>query len=173
VTGLNANWGGCDVYWSTDNVNFFRVGRIAGSARYGTLRSTFASGTDPDTTNTLQLQLTNTNLQLVSASATDADNLSTLMYVDGEFIAYSAVTLVGTGQYNLGTRIRRGKYGSTIASHASGTSWARFDDALFRIRIDPGRIGQTLYFKFPSYNIYGGAQEDISTISSYSKVLAL
>ncbi|HZR02409.1 MAG TPA: phage tail protein [Burkholderiales bacterium] len=173
VTGLNANWGGCDVYWSTDNVNFFRVGRIAGSARYGTLRSTFASGTDPDTTNTLQLQLTNTNLQLVSASATDADNLSTLMYVDGEFIAYSAVTLVGTGQYNLGTRIRRGKYGSTIASHASGTSWARFDDALFRIRIDPGRIGQTLYFKFPSHNIYGGAQEDISTISSYSKVLAL
>lgn len=173
VSGANANWGGCDVFWSVDNVNFFYVGTIHGPARYGTLRSTFASGSDPDTTNTLALQLANTNLQLVSASSTDADNLRTLMYVDGEIIAYSTTTLVGAGQYNLGTRIRRGKYGSAIASHASGTSWARLDAAIFRIPFDPGDIGKTIYFKFPSFNIYGGANEDISTLSSYSKVLAL
>jgi hypothetical protein len=172
VAGGTANWGGCDVYWSVDNANYFYLGTISGPARYGTLRSTFASGSDPDSINTLAVQLVNTGLQMDSGSTADADNLRTLLYVDGEIMSYQTATLVGAGQYNL-TYLRRGKYGSAIASHASGTSFARMDNALFRVPFDPGMIGQTIYFKFPSFNVYGHGQETLASVPAYSKVLAL
>lgn len=170
ASGAGGAWGGCDVYMSLDNTTYLYMGTISGPARYGTLRSTFASGADPDDANTLQLQLANTTLALTSGTQADEDNLRTLMYVDGEIMSYRTATLVGAGQYDL-THMRRGKYGSTIASHSSATKWARIDAALFRVGFDPGMNGQTVYFKFPSFNVYGKAHETLAAATAYSYLI--
>jgi hypothetical protein len=152
---------------SFDNTTYFYVGTIFGAARYGTLRSTFASHADPDDTNTLQLQLANTGLVLSSGTSTDEDTLVTLLYVDSEIMSYRTATLVGAGQYDL-THMRRGKYGSTIASHATSSKWARIDGGIFRVPYDPGAIGKTVYFKLPSFNVYGQARESLASATAYS-----
>lgn len=172
VCGSNTMpWGGCDVYESLDGgTTYAYVGTMDGRgnpARYGTLTAIFASGGDPDTTHTLSVQLADTELQIGPATTADADNLRTPMYVDGEVISYSAATLTGTAAYNLGSYIRRGKYGTAISSHAIGSSFARIDDGLFRVPYDPGMVGQTLYFKFASFNLWGGGSEDPSTVTAY------
>jgi hypothetical protein len=175
-----AAWGGCDVFASMDNTTFGYVGTIYGPSRYGTLTSSCPAGSDPETANYLTLQLVDPNTQLVAGTQADADNLRTLMYVDGEIVAYRYCTLVGSGLYGLtstggagGSKyMRRGKYGSANASHASGSSFMRIDDSIFRMRYDPGQIGQTMYFKFCSFNIYGRAKESLGAVSSYSKVLS-
>lgn len=171
VSGPGALWGGCDVYMSLDNLSYQYVGSIYGSARYGTLTASLASAADPDTTNTLAVQLADTKRDLVSGSATDAADNRTLLYVDGEIMAYQTATLTGPGAYNL-TTLRRARYGSVQAGHASGTKFARIDASIFRMPYDPGMIGRTAYFKFLSFNAYGGGLEDISGATVYSKVLA-
>lgn len=162
-----APWGGCVAYMSLDNARYEAVGRIMGSARYGTLTATLPTGSDPDTVNTLSVLLANTSLQLSGATTAEADNMRTLALVEGEVLAYRDVTLTGAGAYNLGY-LRRGAYGSIIASHASSTRFVRLDGAIFRIPIDPGDIGQTFYFKFVSFNIYGAGVQDLASVTAYS-----
>jgi hypothetical protein len=89
------SWGGCDVYMSLDGTSYIFAGTINGAARYGSLTASLANHTDPDTADTLSLALTNaaaTTLQILSGSAADYNNLRTLMYVDGEIIAYQTAT---------------------------------------------------------------------------------
>ena len=167
-------WGGCDVYMSLDNASYIFAGTINGAARYGTLTASLANHTDPDTTDTLSIALTNaasTVLQLTSGSAADYTNLRTLIYVDGEIMAYQTATLTSAGNYNL-TSLRRGLYGSVAASHASGSSFARIDAAIFRVPFDVGMMGQTVYFKFASFNIFGKAHQALSACTAYSHVLS-
>lgn len=170
VSGAGSLWGGCDVYMSMDNASYTFVGKISGAARYGTLTSTLATGTDPDTTHTLAVQLADTDLSLVTGTAGDVANNRTLLYVDGEIMAYQTATLTGAGAYNL-TTLRRGQYGSLPAAHSSGTKFARIDSALFRVPYDAGMVGQQAYFKFVSFNIYGGGYEQLASVSSYLKLL--
>lgn len=168
------SWGGCDVYMSLDNTSYVMAGTINGPARYGTLTAILASQPDPDTTNTLAVALTNaasTTLQLVSGSAADYTNLRTLIYVDGEIMAYQTATLASAGNYNL-TNLRRGQYGSSIGSHAIGTAFARIDAAIFRVSFDPGMIGQTMYFKFAGFNIYGQAHQSLASCTAYPHLMA-
>jgi hypothetical protein len=172
VAGAGALWGGCDVYMSLDNASYGFVGTISGPARYGTLTAALASNADPDTSHTLAVQLAVTTQQLVSGAAADYNENRTLIYFDGEIGAYQTATLTGPGAYNL-TNLRRGQYGSAPASHAIGTSFARIDGAIFRIPLDPGMIGKTAYFKFCSFNVYGGAYEGLGTVATYSKALTL
>jgi hypothetical protein len=176
----HATWGGCHVYASLDNVSFAKMGTHYGPSRYGSLTATFASGSDPDTSSTLSVSLADNTMSLVSGTQADADEMRTLLYVDGEICSYRYATLTGVGAYTFtsngtsgGTKyMRRGKYGSAIASHASGTKWARIDDGLFRMQYDPGSIGKTLYLKFQSFNVYGSGLEDLASATVYSHVLA-
>lgn len=129
------------------------------------------AGVDPDTVNVPQVLLNNTTQTLGSGVQADADQLRTLMYVDGELISYQTATLVSAGKYNLSGRLRRGNYGSANANHANGASFARLDDAIFRVPYDQGLIGQTVYFKFQSFNIWGQALESLASDTAYSHVL--
>jgi hypothetical protein len=168
----SSSWGGCNVYMSVDGGTRYEfVGRQLGGARYGTLTATLATGVDPDTTHTLAIAFNDTNKSLVSASTAEYNNLASLIYVDGEIMSYLNATLTGAGAYNL-TSLRRGKYGSVIGAHLSGTRFVRLDGNILRIPIDPGMIGQTIKFKFASFNIYGGGLEDISTATAYSYTVA-
>lgn len=167
------SWGGCDVYSSLDNISYIYAGTINGAARYGTLTAALPAHADPDTVDTLSVQLTNpttTVLQLVSGSSADYANLRTLLYVDGEIMAYQTAALTGAGQYNIST-LRRGQYGSTAKAHAASSQFARIDSGIFQMPYDVGMTGQTMYFKFCSFNIYGNGHQTLAAATAYPYLL--
>jgi hypothetical protein len=104
---------------------------------------------------------------LTSVSATDAQNLVTLSYLGGELLAYQTATLTGTFQYDLMT-LYRGAYGTVIADHPSGTQFALLDGAIGHFPYPTNLIGQTVYLKFVSLNIVGGAIQDVASVPAYS-----
>jgi hypothetical protein len=165
ATSGGAQWGGCDVWVSFDNATYTKVGRVAAKARFGTLTATLASGAQDDQTNTLAVALNSGTL--VSCSVDDKDDLVTLCFVDGEFLAFETAALTGTLAYNL-TKLRRGTHGSTIGSHASGSGFARLDDAIFRYAVPSSRIGEQFWVKLQSFNIYGGGMQDLSDVTAHT-----
>jgi hypothetical protein len=173
VSGQNpANWGGCFVYVSRDNASYQRFGQIDGPARMGVLTATLANTADPDTTDTLAVDLSSSGGTLAGGSAADCDNFVTLCLVGNELVSYQAATLTSANHYNLGTRLRRGVYGSTIASHAGGSTFVRLDEAIFKFNYDPQWIGQTIYFKFVSFNTLGGKVQSLANVTAYSYTIS-
>lgn len=172
VAGIGQFWGGCDVYASEDNTTYQRVGRITGAARYGALTAALPLGSDPDTTNTAQVSILRG--QLNSGSAADADNWRQLAFIGGssggEFVAFQTATLTGTLAYQL-SYLRRGGYGSKSQAHVSNDVFVRIDEAIFRLPYDQGKRGNTVYFKFVSFNVFGGAMENLASVTAYSHVL--
>ena len=160
--GTDEYWGGCEVWASYDNTNYARIGVINAPARMGTLTASLPLGSDPDETNTLAVTIAS-HQALQSVSQTDADNKVTLSYVDGELVSYESATLTGSDAYDL-TYLRRGCYGTPNSSHASGTVFCRLDDAILRMPFTPDKVGQTLYLKFPAYNIYGSGLQQLGDI---------
>jgi hypothetical protein len=166
-----AGWGGCDIYLSSDGDSYRNIGRILGPARQGVLTAAFPAGSDPDTADTLSVDLTESQGALLPGTNADADQANTLCYVDGEFVAYSAATLTAQYQYALGGYLRRGLYGSSIASHATGASFARLDAGIFRYPYSADQIGQNLYVKFAAFNPWGGGEQDLADIEPASFVV--
>ena len=167
-----ANWGGCNVWASSDASTYKLVGTITGPARYGLLTSILAAGSDPDTTHTLAVDLTVSQGQLLAGSSADADAGNTMLWVDGELISYSAATLTGAYHYSLGTYLRRGQKGTTNASHLIGAQFARLDDAIFKFSVSTDRIGSPIYLKFPSFNIWGESTQSLSDVTAYTHTFA-
>lgn len=164
ATSGGDDWGGCEVWVSFDDASYLQVGNINGPARHGVLSATFNNGSDPDVTNTLAVNLTVSKGNLTGGTLADRDQLLTLSYVDGEYISFEDAALTSAYNYNL-TSLRRGVYGSTKASHASGTKFVRLDQALFKYNYDPSLIGETIYFKLRSFNVYGYNREDLSSLT--------
>lgn len=169
--GTSSNWGSTNVWVSRDNTNFEQVGTIQSPARLGVLDSTFASGSDPDTVNSLVIDLAENCGALTAGSNADADNNVTLCFVDGEFIAYSACALSGQQQYTMNGYIRRGLMGSTISSHAAGSLFMRLDQSIFKYTYDPTWAGQTLYFKFQPVNAFGNSAVPLANLTATSFVV--
>lgn len=171
VAGVNSNWGGCQVWASFDNSTYTQIGTIEGRSTYGSSTATFASGSDPDTTNTLHLDLSASIGVLDPVSTSIADSGGSQCWIGGEVIDYSAATLTSANHYDLGTYIRRGRAGTSISSHSSGSDFALLDGHIFAYDFTSSSIGSTLYLKFPSFNSFGNQLEDISTVTAYSIVL--
>jgi hypothetical protein len=165
------DWGGCEVWISTDDVTFTKVGSIVGKAAYGVLSDTLA--TDPswpavDTTHTLGVDISASGRTMEDFSETDFDNLVPLCKVGSEWVAYRDATLTGVGLYDL-TRLYRGLYNSPIpASHSIGEEFAFIDNTFLRLPWPKGYAGQTLYFKLPAFNIYGAALQQLADVSSFT-----
>src|SRR5215831_4648 len=164
-----SNWGGAQVWISSDGDSYAFAGTIPGPATQGVLAAPLASyaGAEPDTINTLSLDLTESLGQLFSVSASDAANLATLCYVGGELLAYQTATLTTTSHYGL-TTLYRGAYGSTIGSHSPGAQFARLDQAIGRFPYPSTLIGQTIHLKFPSANIVGGGAQSLASVPAYA-----
>ncbi len=178
VSGVNTSlWGGAHVWISYDNVNYVQVGTVRGAARMGTLSATLATQAPGpvsptlDTTHTLSVDLTESAGTLASVSATDFDHLNTLCYVDGELIAYETATLTATNKYDL-TTLNRGCYGTTISSHAIGSPFARLDTGIFSFDIDASRIGDTVFIKLQSFNLWGGGVQNLASIGAFTHVIS-
>jgi hypothetical protein len=177
VSGIDTTiWGGCDVYISTDGETYSNIGRIKGAARQGTLTAPLSSissafvGQTIDTTNTLSVTLAESDGQLVSGSQSDATNLNTLCYVDGEYLAYQNSVLTSGDTYNL-TYLVRGAYDTTISSHLTGSQFARLDNAIFKYDYAAPLIGSTVLLKFVGFNVWGGGYQDISTLEPYTYIV--
>lgn len=167
VSGTVPEWGGCDVWVSEDNATYRNIGRVVNPARHGVLSSTLASGTDPDTTNTLAVDLSACRGALVPVSQADADDGNSLLWVDGELISYQNATLTTQYHYNL-TYLRRGRNGTAIGAHAAGTKFARLDEAIFKYVVPRDLIGRPIWIKFTSFNVFGNATEQLADVTAYS-----
>jgi hypothetical protein len=166
-----SNWGGAEIWTSLDGTNYKRLGLLSNPARMGVLSAQFPSGSDPDTVNTCQVDLSESSGVLYSGTQQDADNFATALWVDGEIISYTTATLTGASQYSLSGYLRRGAYFTPITAHAKNSQVCRLDQAIFKIPYDPSLIGQTLYIKFLSYNLWRGATQELSDVEPYTYTL--
>lgn len=167
--GAGAMWGGCHVWVSLDGTEYKKMGTISGGSRFGK----FTSGVLSSAT-TFPVYSLDPDDELVSGSAADAVNLQTICYAGGtapEFFAYQIATLTGSGAYTL-SGLERAAYGSPQASHPINAPFVRIDDRLAKSDpLDPKLIGQTVYIKCTSFNIYGRAQQDLSDVSAFTYAL--
>jgi hypothetical protein len=167
----SATWGGCQVWISADGVSYQLAGEVMAPARYGTLTAALASAADPDNTNTLRVNLSNSAGTLASVTAAQMNAGVTLALIDNEIVGYQNATLTGANAYDLAP-LRRGLYGTTPAAHSTSAKFVRLDDDIYKISYKSLNVGNTLYVKLPSFNLYGRALEDISTVPSYTLSLA-
>jgi hypothetical protein len=161
-------WGGCQVWVSSDNATYALAGTIYRGGRQGTLTAALPSHADPDGADTLSVDLAQSEGQLLSGSMADADSFVTLCYCDGELVSYQTATLTALYRYDL-TYLRRGVYGTPINAHSAGSNFARFgpnDPSLFRYRYPQNFIGQTIYLKLPSFNIFGQQLQDLAILTA-------
>jgi hypothetical protein len=162
------NWGGAQVWISSDGDSYAFAGTVSGPAVQGVLTATIGNaGGSPDVTDTCSVDVSESRGQLLSVSATDAANLVTLCYMGGELFAYQTASLSGADHYDL-TTLYRGVYGTTAASHSAGTQFARIDQSVGRFPYPGTLIGQTTSLKFLSFNIVGGALQNLSEVSPYT-----
>lgn len=162
-----ANWGGCEVWVSYDDTTYLPVGVIDAPARYGVTTSQLAAGSDPDTLHSVDVDLSVSNGSLAGATPTAASNHVTLALLGTEVIAYSAATLTGANRYTLGTYMRRGLMGTTIATQNAGSTFLRLDSSVFAFGYRKDQVGKTVWIKFRSFNSFNQAYQDISTCAPY------
>lgn len=175
---FDPNWGGANVYLSTDNVTFQEVGTQETAARMGPLATALASygGTNPDTIHSFDVDLAESNGDLQSVTAADAAAFVTLSAVQDtpggpvELLSYQDATLVSGNRYTLHTELFRGLYGTTAGAHTTSAIYARLDDNIFKFDLPAQYIGKTLYIKLQSFNIFGDGVEDLSTCTVYTYV---
>ena len=173
--GSTAQWGGCNIWVSRDGENYAMVGTIENASRIGVLAASFAAGSDPDTVNYLVVDLAENCSPLDAGSVSDADNDVTMCFIGSataeEVIAYSDCVVTGDNQYSMGTPslggyIRRGQMGTSIGSFAAGSTFLRIDDTVFQYQYDPTWAGQTLYFKFQSFNQFNNNAQLLSSLTA-------
>ena len=164
VSGASPNWGGCGVWASLDGNTYRRISRVAGGCRYGVLTATL---NDTQTTAAVTIN----GGQIMSGTAADAAVKNTLCWVDGpaggEYFTYASATLTGAGAYTL-SGLLRNAYTTPVNTHLPGAAFVRVDAAVSASGpMDLAMIGRTLYLKFTSFNIYGGAEQSLADVAAY------
>jgi hypothetical protein len=113
-----ANWGGCEVWYSYDNVSYYKLGDLAHKAVFGTLTASLATNAPyptVDTTHTLKVDtsLSGGTIESVDGSIFDAE--LSLIWVDNEILIYRDATLTSADHYDI-THLGRGMYATPIQS---------------------------------------------------------
>jgi hypothetical protein len=174
ISNSNPLYGGCNILVSTSaSGNFSWIGTLSGNSNMGVSTADLpAVAVNPvavtiDGLGTLAVNLAESNGSLAAASQTDITTLDNPCYVGGEIICFGSSTLTAANNYNL-TGLARGVYGSesAIVDHPSGTAFARLDN-VFKYPFGQGVIGQTLYFKFQSFNAWGGGVQSLADCAAY------
>lgn len=177
------NWGGADVYISFDlGTDYTKIGEITTPAAQGLLTAILASHADPDTVNTLSVNLAESLTTPAPVTNADADALRTLSLVvaqpsagvvstNGELLAFGNTSTTGTYTADL-TYLRRGQYGTAPASHAIGDQFTLIDltglaGTTLEYPLPAQYVGQQIYVKFASKNVFGGPAQDLSLCTEY------
>lgn len=173
VSGASLLWGGADVWVSVDDVTYIQAGSLDQVTPQGVLIANLPTHADPDSSNTLSIDFSESQ-QAIGAAVThaDADALRTVAVVGNEVIGYGAVIPNGFNSFTYDlSYLRRGAYNSTISAAAIGDQASLLlPGAVLKLALPAAYVGHTLYFKFPSFNILGGGQEDISSVTRYTYV---
>src|SRR5437773_6993633 len=74
IASGGTNWGGCQVWVSSDDSTYAMAGTLYRGGRQGVLSATLASHADPDTADTLSVDLSESQGQMLSGTVADADN---------------------------------------------------------------------------------------------------
>jgi hypothetical protein len=175
ICGQLTTWAGATVWMAVDGVTYKQVGRIYGAARMGYTTTVLPASSDPDTTHSVGVQLQDIGGVLLSGTASDCNNYRTLCFFRTpsgavELISYQTATLLGPQQYQLGTLLRRGVFGSPIESFPASSNFLRLDQAIFVLPVDPTLVGSTMSFKFTSFNELGTQEQDIANVTAYTFV---
>ncbi len=169
-------WGGCNIWLSyQQDGNYTQVGTVNSAARIGVTTADLPpvgvspTGETIDQVNTLAVNLAVSGGALSSVTQADANALNSRCYVGGEIVAYETATLTAPNVYNLNYLVR-GAYGTEtdIVDHPAGTVFARIDNAFFTYVYDQNRIGDTVYLKFQSFNIFGGGVQSLADCTAYT-----
>lgn len=170
ATAGGPQWGGAQVWVSLDNASYRQVGQIGNPSRYGSLSATLPAGAAIDTAHLLSVDMSASRGVLRGGTEDDARSLTTICYVDGEYIAYADATLTGVNTYNLGYLVR-GNYGSDNLQHAAGRPFVRLDGGLFRYGYPKEWLGKAVWVKLVSYNRYGAALQSLAEVPAYQTTL--
>lgn len=171
--GGDPNWGGCIVNASVDGVTYDVVTTIYGPSAQGVLTTALGaySGANPDSVDTLSLDLTECLGSLASTTApTAAAGAANMAYVNGEFLTFATATLTAANKYNL-TGLYRGLAGSVAGAQAIGAGFTLLGANILKYDIPTAEIGQSIYFKFQSFNIFGAGAQDLSACAEYAYVV--
>lgn len=162
----DSNWGGAYVWLSLDDVTYTQVATINQVVRQGFLSAALAAASGYDTGNTLAVSLAESGGTLTGTTAAAAQQGVTLSLVDYELLAYANANLTGANAYNL-TGLARGLDGSNPAAHASGAPFARLDAAIVQYDLPETYVGQILYLKFQSFNVFGSGVQSLADCTAY------
>ena len=168
-----ADWGGCQIWVSSDGDTYAFAGTVYRGGRQGLTTAALPAHVDPDTVDTLSVDLGQSQGQLLSGTTADADAAVTLCYCGGELVAYAPASLTAPHQYDL-TYLRRGLHGTAVAAHGGGTQFGRFgpnDPSLFRYAYPASFVGQTIFLKVPSFNIFGQGLQSLDAVPAYEYAL--
>ena len=161
-----ANWGGCEVWISTNGETYGSIGFIYGKAKMGVLGASLASSASPDTTHHLDVNLRAGSPILLPGNQQDADTFQTLCYVGGELIAYRDARLTAADAYRLDYLVR-GCYETTIGAHAAEARFARLDQQILKFQYPAALVGHSISVKLTSFNLYGKAKQSLADVATY------
>lgn len=173
LSGANKMWGGAEVWMSLDDITYIQAGVVEQASPQGVLITDLDLHSDPDTVDTLSVDFSE-SLQIVSSAVTpaDADALRTIVVVNNEIIGFGNVMPNPLNSYSYDiTYLRRGQYHTAPAAALAGDLASIVIPAyVLKIALPAAYIGQTIYLKFPSFNILGGGHQDVSDVARYSYV---
>ena len=156
------NWGGATIYVSTDGASYAQLGSVSAPARQGVLTAALGTPATGKATDTLAISFAESAGVVTSIAGNPL-----FCVVDGEIIGATSATLAAASTYTL-AGLTRQVYGGRGGAHAPGTAAIMLDNALFKYTVPPNLIGQPVYLKFASFNMFGGAAQDLSTCAAYA-----
>lgn len=168
LKGLDEKYGGCDVYASNEDSGYRYATRVVKNSNYGLSRTELAS--DGDSVTVEFFGPTNYTPLIGRELTAAADRGDTLFYLDGEYISYLDCELVGVNTYKF-SNLRRGEHSSPITSHGVNSNFAMIDSDLCILYLEKEHLGQEIYFKFPSFNVFGKNQQSIADVAYYTATI--
>jgi len=154
-------YGGCYVWVSSDGASYQQIGAVYSQSQTGSLVANESGGT-------INVSLVESGGTLEPYSAAAAAAGLSLCLVDQELLAYETAVLTAPSTYTLGGLVRP-LYHTTQVTHLAGDRFAFLNhNALLKWDVPLGLIGETLYFKFQSFNVFRNALQDLATCKVYT-----
>jgi len=173
--GFSSGWGGCNVFLSNSEAGTYQpIGTVNFGAPMGVLTGDLPvvpvnpAGTTTDPLNLLSVNLAESGGVLPTVSEADLAALDDPCYVGGEIVCFGVAQLVGANNYSL-SNLARGVFGTEddIVDHPTGTPFAFLNAAIFKDDYPSSLIGTTVFFKFASFNAFGGGAQTLDECVAY------
>lgn len=166
LQGTDNTWGGCQVYVSDKDSEYSLNGVQNTNSTMGATTSAMDNASESVT-----VQFANSNtVDILAGTNADANNRNTLLWIDGEIVAYSSSTLVSPNCYTFGG-LKRGQYNTEAVSHDADSDVVVMDANLYSMSLPSQYAGRTLYFKFPAFNEMQKNVQDLSEIDAYTTTI--